>query len=69
MNINATSYALVTITMDEVGLYTLINAVISAIQHAEDWNFDDEYDIDTTPYHELATSLKEKYESVYGKFE
>ena len=46
MNINATSYALVTITMDEVGLYTLINAVISAIQHAEDWNFDDEYDIE-----------------------
>jgi len=69
MNIGTTSNALVTITMDKEGLYTLINAVISAIQHAEDWNFGDEYDINVTPYHELASSLKEKYESVYGKFE
>lgn len=69
MNISTTSNALVTITMDKEGLYTLINAVLSAIQHAEDWNFGDEYDIDITPYHELVYSLKEKYESVYGKFE
>lgn len=69
MNISTTSNALVTITVDKEGLSTLINAVLSAIQHAEDWNFGDEYDIDITPYHELVYSLKEKYEGVYGKFE
>lgn len=69
MNLETKTDALVTITVDEEGLCTLINAVLSAIQHAQDWNFGDEYDTDITPYHEALSSLKEKYESVYGKFE
>lgn len=69
MNLETKTDALVTITVDEEGLCTLINAVLSAIRHAQDWNFGDEYDTDITPYHEALSSLKEKYENVYGKFE
>ena len=68
MNFETKTDALVTITVDEEGLSTLINAVLSAIKSADDWNFGDEYDMDVTPYHEVLQSLKEKYESVYGNF-
>jgi hypothetical protein len=69
MNLETRTDALVTITVDEEGLRTLIDAVISAIKSADDWNFGDEYDMDVTPYHEVLSSLKEKYENIYGKFE
>ena len=69
MNLETKTDALVTITVDEEGLRTLIDAVTSAIKAADDWNFGDEYDMDVTPYHEALSSLKEKYENVYGKFE
>lgn len=69
MNLETKTDALVTITVDKEGLSTLINAVLSAIHHANEWNFGDEYDTDVTPYHEILSSLKEKYESIYGKFE
>ena len=67
MMLNAKSDALITITVDEEGMRTLIHAVIMAIQHTGDWNFGDEYDTDVTPYHEVLQSLKEKYRSVYGE--
>ena len=67
MMLNAKSEALITITVDEEGMRTLIDAVIMAIQHTDDWNFGDEYDTDVTPYHEVLQSLKEKYRSVYGE--
>ena len=66
MNFQTKTDALVTITVDREGLYTLINAVLSAIQHAEDWNFGDEYDLDLTPYHDMRDRLIEKYKEVYS---
>lgn len=67
MKLNTKTDALITITVDREGMRTLIDAVLMAIQHTNDWNFGDEYDTDVTPYHEVLQSLKEKYESVYGK--
>lgn len=68
MKVNTTSNALVTITVDREGLETMIKAAHAAITHLNEWNFGDEYDTDITPYHEILHTLKEKYESVYGKF-
>ena len=66
---NSSPDTLVQITCDREGLKTMISAAIAAIQHTDNWNFGDEYDMDVTPYHEALSSLKEKYENVYGKFE
>lgn len=68
MNIKASPDTLVTITVDKEGLETMINAASAAITSINEWNMGDEYDTDVTPYHELLTALKEKYESVYGEF-
>lgn len=57
---------LVKITCDQEGLRTMINAAISAIKYADDWNTGDEYDFDVTPYHEMRDSLIAKYKEVYG---
>lgn len=57
---------LVTITCDREGLKTMISAAIAAIQHGDNWNFGDEYDMDLTPYHEMRDSLIKKYKEVYG---
>lgn len=57
---------LVQITCDKEGLKTMISAAIAAIQHGDNWNFGDEYDMDLTPYHEMRDSLIKKYTEVYG---
>jgi hypothetical protein len=58
---------LVTITTDQEGLLTLINAAQLAITQLNEWNFGDEYDTDCTPYHEMLQQLKIKYTQLYGE--
>jgi len=58
---------LVTITTDQEGLLTLINAAQLAITQLNEWNFGDEYDTDTTPYHDMLEQLKIKYNQLYGE--
>lgn len=66
MNLDPHPDTLVTITCDKEGLKTMIQAAIAAIQHADNWNFGDEYDLDLTPYHDMRDSLIKKYVEVYG---
>jgi hypothetical protein len=68
MKVQTETDALVTITVDREGLETMINAASAAITYLNEWNMGDEYDTDITPYHEILYTLKQKYESVYGKF-
>lgn len=58
---------LVTITTDQEGLLTLINAAQLAITQLNEWNFGDEYDTDVTPYHDMLEQLKIKYSQLYGE--
>lgn len=58
---------LVTITTDQEGLLTLINAAQLAINQINNWNFGDELDTDVTPYHEMLNQLKIKYTQLYGE--
>lgn len=66
MNPDSHPDTLITITCDQQGLKTMIQAAVAAIQQGNDWNFGDEYDLDVTPYHEMRDSLIKKYTEVYG---
>ena len=61
--------SLVTITVDKVGLVTMISAAHKAIKQTNEWNLGDEYDTDITPYHEMKETLIEQYEQTYGDTE
>ncbi len=67
MKIKSPEDTLITITVDKEGLRTMIDAASAAITYANEWNFGDEYDIDTTPYHQMFESLSQKYKEVYGE--
>jgi len=58
--------SLVTITVDKVGLITMISAAHKAIKQTNEWNLGDEYDTDITPFHDMKDTLIEQYNSVYG---
>tara|TARA_Y200000002_G_scaffold268811_1_gene223560 strand:+ start:347 stop:583 length:237 start_codon:yes stop_codon:yes gene_type:complete len=58
--------SLVTITVDKVGLITMISAAHKAIKQTNEWNLGDEYDTDITPFHDMKDTLIEQYHSVYG---
>ena len=58
--------SLVTITVDKVGLITMISAAHKAIKQTNEWNLGDEYDTDITPFHEMKETLIDQYNSVYG---
>ena len=57
--------SLVTITVDKVGLITMISAAHKAIKQTNEWNLGDEYDTDITPFHDMKDTLIEQYHSVY----
>ena len=50
--------SLVTITVDKVGLITMISAAHKAIKQTNEWNLGDEYDTDITPFHEMKETLR-----------
>lgn len=58
---------LVTITTDKDGLLMLIQATKFAINHLNNFNFGDEYDTDTTPYHDVLELLKNQFVTTYGE--
>ena len=58
--------SLVTITVDKVGLITMISAAHKAIKQTNEWNLRDEYDTDITPFHEMKETLIDQYVAVYG---
>ena len=53
--------SLVTITVDKIGLITMISAAHKAIKQTNEWNLGDEYDTDITPFHEMKETTESKY--------
>ena len=60
---------LASITINKEGLDLIIKSIRSHIHYLNEWNFGDEYDVDTTPYHELLQTMKEKYNEVWSAAE
>jgi hypothetical protein len=57
---------LASITINKEGLNMVITCIQSHIHHLNEWNFGDEYDVDSTPYHELLETMKQTYSEVWG---
>lgn len=57
---------LVKITVDKIGLQTMIQSAIFAIKYTNNWNFGDEYDLEETEYHEMRDLLVQKYKEIYS---
>ena len=56
---------LVEIVVDKEGLEIMIHAAQLAIQSCNEWNTGDEYDTDTTPYHDMLSELQKLHERFY----
>jgi hypothetical protein len=60
---------LASVTINQEGLELILTCIQSHINHLNEWNFGDEYDTDTTPYHELLHTMKETYNEVWSDAE
>jgi hypothetical protein len=60
---------LASITINQEGMDMILTSIRSHIHTLDQWNFGDEYDVDTTPYHDLLQTIKETYGEVWGDAE
>jgi hypothetical protein len=57
---------LASITINQEGMDMILTCIQSHINHLNEWNFGDEYDTDTTPYHDLLQTMKQSYNEVWN---
>lgn len=65
MKFKTTKPKLVEIVLDQQGLEVMIAAAQLSILSINEWNQDDEYDTDVTPYNEMFNQLQELHQRFY----